>query len=235
MSSTRREFIQTGAAAAAGLWLPNLSRRQPAAPHGADFQPTWASLAQYQTPDWFRDAKFGMWAHWGPQCVPEYGDWYARNMYVPGQRQYVAHLARYGHPSKSGFKDIIRQWRADPAHPDADREIAVFGRDGFAGNREGIAILGQPGGKGYLVCADQRSGDSEYRIYTRDNQHTLLGVVRGGADATDGIDIVSRPLGSRFPSGLLIAMNNRDRNFLIYRWSDISRAAGLRYDGVGRP
>lgn len=122
----------------------------------------------------------------------------------------------------------IRQWRADPAHPDAYREIAVFGQEGFAGNREGIAILARPGGRGYVVCADQRSGDSEYRIYTRDNQHTLLGVVRGGADATDGIEIVSRPLGSRFPSGLLIAMNNRDRNFLLYRWSDVSRAAGLR-------
>ena len=85
MPPTRREFLQTGAVAAAGVWLPNVSRRQPAAPRVADFQPTWASLAQYQTPDWFRDAKFGMWAHWGPQCVPEFGDWYARNMYVPGQ------------------------------------------------------------------------------------------------------------------------------------------------------
>jgi len=118
MSPTRREFLHTGAAAAAGLWLPSVSRRWPAAPRVAEFQPTWASLAQYQTPDWFRDAKFGMWAHWGPQCVPEYGDWYARNMYIPGQRQYVAHLARYGHPSKSGFKDIIHQWRAEEWRPD---------------------------------------------------------------------------------------------------------------------
>jgi alpha-L-fucosidase len=118
MPSTRREFLQTGAVAAAGLWLPSISRRQSRARHVAEFEPTWASLAQYRTPDWFRDAKFGMWAHWGPQCVPEYGDWYARNMYIPGQRQYVAHLARYGHPSKSGFKDIIRQWRAEEWRPD---------------------------------------------------------------------------------------------------------------------
>src|SRR5689334_22131510 len=52
------------------------------------FQPTWKSLEQYQTPQWFRDAKFGIWANWGPQCEPERGDWYARNMYIQGNRQY---------------------------------------------------------------------------------------------------------------------------------------------------
>src|SRR5665647_1155672 len=71
------------------------------------FQPTWESLtSQYQTPDWFRDAKFGIWAHWGPQCEPEHGDWYARNMYMPGQPDYKSHLAEYGHPSTNGFKDV---------------------------------------------------------------------------------------------------------------------------------
>jgi alpha-L-fucosidase len=48
------------------------------------FQPTWESLAQYEAPEWFRDAKFGIWAHWGPQCEPERGDWYAREMYSQG-------------------------------------------------------------------------------------------------------------------------------------------------------
>ena len=50
------------------------------------FQPTWDSLKQYQAPDWFRDAKFGIWAVFGPQCEPEDGDWYARNMYVGRRR-----------------------------------------------------------------------------------------------------------------------------------------------------
>ena len=44
------------------------------------FEPTWESLKQYTVPEWFRDAKFGIWAHWGPQCQPEQGDWYARFM-----------------------------------------------------------------------------------------------------------------------------------------------------------
>jgi Alpha-L-fucosidase len=46
------------------------------------FQPAWESLKSYQCPDWYRDAKLGIWAHWSPQCVPEDGDWYARNMYT---------------------------------------------------------------------------------------------------------------------------------------------------------
>src|SRR6266571_1426943 len=63
------------------------------------FAPTWESLTQYETPEWFRDAKFGIWAHWGPQCAPEQGDWYARNMYIQGQPQYDHHLKNYGHPA----------------------------------------------------------------------------------------------------------------------------------------
>ena len=59
--------------------IPNLAGSGP-------FQPTWESLLNYEAPEWYRDAKFGIWAHWSPQCVPEAGDWYARNMYIEGQR-----------------------------------------------------------------------------------------------------------------------------------------------------
>lgn len=82
------------------------------------FQPTWESLQQYKVPDWFRNAKFGIWAHWGPQCQPEEGDWYARAMYNEGSREYKAHLAKYGHPSEFGFKDVINAWKADKWDPD---------------------------------------------------------------------------------------------------------------------
>ena len=68
--------------------LPVLSRRSPRWP----FLPFWESLKSYRCPDWFRDAKFGIWAHWSPQCVPEQGDWYARNMYIQGQPQYEYHV-----------------------------------------------------------------------------------------------------------------------------------------------
>ncbi len=83
------------------------------------FQPSWNSLQQYAAPDWFRDAKFGIWAVWGPQCQPEYGDWYARSMYSEGSMDYQYHLRKYGHPSTFGFKDVIREWKAERWDPDS--------------------------------------------------------------------------------------------------------------------
>ena len=69
-------------------------------------------------PDWFRDAKFGIWAHWGPQCVPEMGDWYGRLMYVQGHEHYEHHVRTYGHPSRTGFLDIIGRWKAEEWQPE---------------------------------------------------------------------------------------------------------------------
>ena len=66
------------------------------------FEGTRKSLGAYKAPEWFRDAKFGIWAHWGPQSAVEDGDWYARNMYIEGSSQYNYHVQHYGHPSKFG-------------------------------------------------------------------------------------------------------------------------------------
>ncbi|MEM9418961.1 MAG: alpha-L-fucosidase [Planctomycetota bacterium] len=77
------------------------------------FEPTFDSLQQYTCPDWFRDAKFGIWAHWGPQGVPMQGDWYARNMYFPGHETNKFHTETYGHPSEFGYKDIIPLWTCE--------------------------------------------------------------------------------------------------------------------------
>ena len=85
---------------------------------GGPFQPNWTSLtSQYHCPEWFRDAKFGIWAIFGPQCQPEDGDWYARNMYMQGTPQNQFHINHYGPPSAYGFKDIIREWRAEKFDP----------------------------------------------------------------------------------------------------------------------
>lgn len=89
------------------------------------FKPTSESLKNYQAPEWFRDAKFGIWAHWGPQAVPRAGDWYARNMYIPGTKQYEHHLKEYGHPSETGYKDIIKLWHAEKFDPDALMKLYV--------------------------------------------------------------------------------------------------------------
>ncbi len=92
------------------------------------FQPTRMSLRSYKIPDWFHDAKFGIWAHWGPQSAVEYGDWYARNMYMQGQRQYDYHVKTYGHPSKFGFKDTIPAWKAEKF--DADYLMGLYKKAG---------------------------------------------------------------------------------------------------------
>jgi alpha-L-fucosidase len=93
------------------------------------FQPTWESFeSQYKCPDWFRDAKFGIWAHWSAQCVPEQGDWYARQMYIQGHRQYDYHVAHYGHPSKFGFMEIDNLWKAENWDP--DKLMALYKKAG---------------------------------------------------------------------------------------------------------
>jgi len=83
------------------------------------FEPSFESLHQYTAPEWFKDAKFGIWSHWGPQSVPMFGDWYARNMYIQGTSQYEYHVRHYGHPSKFGYKDICALWKAEKFDPEA--------------------------------------------------------------------------------------------------------------------
>src|SRR6201992_394075 len=82
------------------------------------FKGTRESLRNYVIPEWFRDVKFGIWAHWGPQSAIGAGDWYARNMYMQGEGQYAYHLEHYGHPSKFGYKDTIPAWKAEAFDPD---------------------------------------------------------------------------------------------------------------------
>jgi 3-phytase len=150
--------------------------------------------------------------------VREFGSFSGR-----GEIEAVAVDDALGYVYYADEGDGIHKWHADPDHPDSGRELAHFGKDGFKGDREGIAIYAKPDGTGYLVCTDQRPRNSEYRIYSREgrpgNPHDhseVVAVIRGGADSTDGIEITSAALGSRFPQGLLVAMNSSGRNFLLY-------------------
>jgi len=83
------------------------------------FEATFDSLHGFKCPEWFADAKLGIWSHWGPQSVPMAGDWYARNMYIEGSRQYLYHLRHYGHPSVFGYKDLVKLWKAEKFDPDS--------------------------------------------------------------------------------------------------------------------
>ncbi len=78
----------------------------------------WKAISRlYTVPEWWRDAKFGAWAHWDPQSMPEQGDWYARGMYIQGSPQYEYHLTHFGHPSTYGYKDICHHWVIDRWNP----------------------------------------------------------------------------------------------------------------------
>ncbi|MBC8104840.1 MAG: phytase [Cytophagales bacterium] len=131
----------------------------------------------------------------------------------------------------------IRKYAADPDAKNANVELARFGTSGFQGDREGIALYARADGTGYLVCTDQVRGSSRYFRFRREgepgnpHEHRVLGGVRGGADETDGAEMVATPLGPDFPSGLFVVMNSGPKNFLLFRAGDVlpkTSAAGRR-------
>ena len=114
MALNRRDLLKSLGGACSALALSKYLKAQ-----ANGFLGTRESLRSYEVPNWFRDAKFGIWAHWGPQSAIEDGDWYARNMYMQGSDQYRYHVETYGHPSKVGYKDLVDIWKAakwDPEH-----------------------------------------------------------------------------------------------------------------------
>jgi len=116
MRFTRREALKIAGALAAASARADVPQGLKIAK--GKYDGSRESLKAWQAPDWFRDAKLGFWAHWGPQSAPEQGDWYARNMYMQDSRQYKYHVATYGHPSKFGFKDVVNTWKGDRFDPD---------------------------------------------------------------------------------------------------------------------
>ena len=83
------------------------------------FEPNWESLSNYRVPDWYQNDKFGIFIHWGVYAVPAYGsEWYPRNMYQQGAREFAHHVATYGEHSKFGYKDFIPMFKAENYDPD---------------------------------------------------------------------------------------------------------------------
>jgi 3-phytase len=108
----------------------------------------------------------------------------------------------------------IRKYHADPMHPAAAKELALFGQTGWTGDREGIAIH-----RNYIVATDQQKPNSVYHVFSRDSLREL-GMFRVGADNTDGIEISS--------FGLFVAMNDSRHNFILAEWKSIAAAIKLR-------
>ena len=93
------------------------------------FQPTWQSLEKYECPEWFKDAKFGIFIHWGVYSVPAFGsEWYPRSMYLKESKEFKYHAEKYGEPGKFGYKDFIPLFKAEQF--DADRWINLFKKSG---------------------------------------------------------------------------------------------------------
>jgi alpha-L-fucosidase len=88
------------------------------------YEPTWESLKQYQAPQWYMDAKFGIFIHWGVYCVPAFGnEWYPRNMYQQGTPEFEHHVKTYGPQNKFGYKDFIPMFKAEKFNPAAWAEL----------------------------------------------------------------------------------------------------------------
>jgi alpha-L-fucosidase len=88
------------------------------------FRPDWESLQKYEAPEWYRDAKFGIFIHWGVYSVPAFSnEWYPRNMYEPGSDAYTHHIASYGTQDKFGYKDFVTMFKAEHYDPAAWAEL----------------------------------------------------------------------------------------------------------------
>jgi len=186
------------------------------------FQPAWDSLKQYQTPEWFRDAKFGIWAHWTAQCVPEQGDWYARRMYLQHNidkttrkdkgpdSDYLYHTNHYGPQSKFGFKDIDNLWHAENWDP-----------------AKLVALYKQAGAKYFVALANHHDNldcfDSTYQEWNTVRVGPHQDIVGGWAKA-------ARAAGLRFGVTVHAART--------WDWFDVAHGAdkegplaGVPYDG----
>lgn len=121
----------------------------------------------------------------------------------------------------------IRKWHADPDQADAGRELAVFGRQGYEGDREGLAVYRPRRGRGYIVSSDQLPGRTRLMVYAREgtpdrpHEHPLLAVLPTPADATDGLDVTALGLPD-LPAGLLVMMNSGPRTFLLFDWRAVA-------------
>jgi alpha-L-fucosidase len=175
------------------------------------FMGTRESLEAYRCPDWFRDAKFGIWAHWGPQSAAEYGDWYARNIYIEGSRQYRHHVQRYGHPSKFGYKDIIPTWHGDRFDPDH------------------LVSLYKKSGAKYFMSMGAHVDNFDLW----DSRHTRWNAVNMGVKR----NVVAEFRQAALKHGLKFGVS--DHLWMAYKWMSVSRGsdkngplAGVPYDGV---
>ena len=175
-----------------------------------EWQPTVESLSGWTCPEWFRDLKFGIWAHWGPQCQPEDGDWYARNMYVESRREYQYNIDARDHPSRFGFKDWIHEWKAENWDPDAL-----------------VKLYAETGARYFFTLANHHDN---FDLYNSKYQEWNSVAVGPKKDIVGGWEAAARKYGLRFGVSVHAAHS--------WCWYETSRGAdtkgplaGVPYDG----
>ncbi|WP_227698587.1 alpha-L-fucosidase [Sphingomonas hengshuiensis] len=142
-------------------------------------KPDWESLGGFRAPEWFRDAKFGIFIHWGPYAVPGFAnEWYSRNMYVPGNTAFTYHQNVYGPQSRFGYKDFIPQFKAERFDP--------------AG---WIALFKQAGARYVIPVAEHCDGFAMYASGMTDWNAVAMGPKR---DVTGELAQATRAAGLHF-------------------------------------
>ena len=146
-------------------------------PHiNGKYEGTMESLSDYKAPEWYTNAKFGIWAHWGPQCQPEYGDWFARGMYEEGSDSYRYSKLMRGPQSEFGFKDWINEWKAENWNP--ERLIKLYK---------------ESGAKYFMALANHHDNldlwQSKYQPWNSVNMGPKKDILQGWADACKKYDM----------------------------------------------
>jgi len=160
------------------------------------YEASWESLKQYQVPDWYKDAKLGVFIHWGVYAVPAFdNEWYPRNMYLKEQRAFAHHRESWGPQSRFGYKDFIPMFKAEKWDPEA--WVDLF----------------EKGGAKYIVpVAEHHDGFPMYDSAYSDWNAAKMGPCR---DTIAELERVTRGRGLRFG-----VSSHRAFNWRYYTYAD---------------
>lgn len=160
------------------------------------YEPTWESLKNYTTPEWFKNAKFGIFIHWGVYAVPAFdNEWYPRNMYRQGHPVFQHHLETWGPQSDFGYKDFIPMFKAEQWQPAA-----------------WIDLFKAAGARYVVPVAEHHDGFAMY-----DSKHTRWNAANMGP----GRDVVAELAEAARQAGLKFGVStHRAFNWRYYTYSD---------------
>ncbi len=157
--------------------------------------------------------------------VREFGEFSGVDEAGEGEIEAVAVDDELGYVYYSDELYGIHKYHADPEAPEANRELALFGTDGFKSDREGISIYKVDSATGYILVSDQDA--SQFRVFTREgspdnpHDHQLVKVIDVSTIDSDGCEATSVSLGDKFQHGLFVAMSD-DKTFQFYSWADLA-------------